>query len=96
MQLPDVRAAFLAVMSSLVAGPVGARFMLAQFSASASKVELEHLTWRTLFRTLVGYCARWVALTHSLVVLSQLAAGSNPLQPARLYAALHCIAACSA
>ncbi len=59
MQLPDVRTAFLSVMASLVAGPVGARFMLAQFAASAARPELEHFTWRTLFRTLVSYCGRW-------------------------------------
>lgn len=58
MQLPDVRAAFLAVMSSLASGPVGARFLLAQFAACAARPELEHLTWRTLFRTLVSYCGR--------------------------------------
>jgi hypothetical protein len=59
MQLPDVRAAFLSVMASLASGPLGARLMLAQFAASAARPELEHLTWRTLFRTLVGYCGRW-------------------------------------
>ncbi|KAI8466819.1 MAG: hypothetical protein J3K34DRAFT_524227 [Monoraphidium minutum] len=60
MQLPDVRASFLSVMTSLASGgPVGARLMLAQFAASAARPELEHLTWRTLFRTLVGYCGRY-------------------------------------
>lgn len=58
MQLPDVRAALLAVMASLASGPVGARLMLQQFAASAARPELEYLTWRTLFRTLVGYCER--------------------------------------
>lgn len=59
MQVPAVRAAFLGVMASLAVGPEGARFLLAQFAASAARPELEALTWRTLFRTLVGYCNRW-------------------------------------
>jgi hypothetical protein len=59
MQLPDVRAAFLGVMAALASGPVGARFILAQFAADTAKPELEHFTWHTLFRTLVSYCGRW-------------------------------------
>lgn len=58
MQVPDVRVAFLSVMSALASGPKGVRFILMQFRENANRPELEHLTWRKLFKTIVDYCGR--------------------------------------
>lgn len=46
----DGRAAVLHLMSTLVAGPRGAAFILAQFRANSARAEFEAFTWRGMFK----------------------------------------------
>jgi len=56
MQYPDVRVSFLGVMTSLVFGPRGSRFILLQFRQNVAKPELELFTWKKLFQSIVLFC----------------------------------------
>ncbi len=69
--VPDVSAAFLSIMAALATGPKGAAYILLQFRQNASHPELEHFTWRALFKSVMEYCGSYMKVRMHGVVIAR-------------------------